>query len=130
MEKQKRPGGWRYVKKPGLAAERRAAVALRMKAADDIILGARTMEETAAAYGVVVGTVREWLRARKRMIKPRRNPVVVEKPFERRVGDRLCGAGGRMRDDEVRDATKALGQAIVALQDKLGQPTFDYRGRV
>jgi len=131
---KKRPGGWRYVKKAGLDATRRAAVALRMQAADDYILGARTMEELATAHGVAVGTIRDWVQARKRMIKPRRDPVVIEQRFERhapsRVYDITQGAGGRMRDDEVRDATRALGQAIVALQATLEMPTFDYRGRI
>lgn len=131
---KKRPGGWRYVKKAGLDAERRAAVAMRMQAADEYILGARTIEDLAVAHGVVVGTIRDWVRARRRMIKPRRDPVVVKPLFERRAAARgydiTQGSGGRMRDDEVRDATKALGQAIVALQAQLGMPTFDYRGRV
>jgi transposase-like protein len=53
-----------------------------MQAADDYILGARTMEETATAHGVVVGTIRDWVQARKRMTKPRRDPVAVEQQFE------------------------------------------------
>jgi transposase-like protein len=148
MEKKKRPGGSRYVKKPGLAAkrraaerraaerraaERRAAVTMRMQAADDYILGARTMEELATAHGVVVGTIRDWVQARKRMTKPRRDPVAVEQRFERhssfKVYDIMQGSGGRMRDDEVRDATRALEVAIVALQAKLGLRTFPYRQR-
>jgi hypothetical protein len=129
-----RPGGWRYIKKAGLDAERRAAVAMRMQAADDVILGVSTPKDLAVVHGVAVGTIRDWVQARRRMIKPRRDPVVVEQRFERhapsRVFDITQGAGGRMRDDEVRDATRALGQAIVALQAKLGMPTFDYRGRI
>jgi hypothetical protein len=131
---KKHPGGWRYVKKAGLDATRRAAVTLRMQAADDYILGARTMEELAVAHSVAVNTIRDWVQARKRMIKPRRDPVVIEQRFERhaphRVYDITQGAGGRMRDDQVRDATRALGQAIVALQATLEMPTFDYRGRI
>ena len=124
----------KYVKKPGLDAARRAAVTLRTQAADDYILGTRTMEELATAHGVAVGTIRDWVQARKRTTKPRRDPVAVEQRFERyaaaRVYDITQGSGGRMRDDEVRDATRALGRAIVALQATLEMPTFDYRGRV
>jgi transposase-like protein len=131
---KKRPGGWRYIKKAGLDAARRAAVTLRIQAADEHILGTRTMEELAAAHGVAVGTIRAWVQARKRTLTPRRDSVVVEQQFERhapsRVYDITQGSGGRMRDDEVRDATRALGRAIVALQAQLGQPTFDYRGRI
>lgn len=46
------------------------------------------------------------------------------------TGVEPLGTGGSMTDSAVRDATRALGQAIVALQVKLGQPTYDYRGRV
>lgn len=123
-----------YVKKSGLDTERRAAATMRIQAADNYILGTRTMEELAAVHGVAVGTIRDWVQVRKRALNPRRDTAVTAPRSEPRTVyknyDIMQGAGGRMRDDEVRDASRELGRAIVALQTKLNIRTFDYRGRV
>ena len=37
------------------------------------------------------------------------------------------GAGGRMPDKAVREATRRLERAIVAMQQRLGYQTFEYR---
>lgn len=120
---KKRPGDRQHVKKSRLDAEQ------QMQAADYVILGAITPKNLAVVHGVSINTIRKWVKARKRMIMPRRDRVVVEQHAPSRIYDITRGTGGHMRDDEVRDATKALEQAIVALQAKLGLRTFTYRQR-
>lgn len=134
MEPKKKPGGWRYVKRPGAEGERLAAAARRMQAAEDHLNGKFTLAELAVAHGVAVGTIRDWVQVRKRALNPRRDTTVTAPRSEPRTVyknyDIMQGAGGRMRDDEVRDASRELGRAIVALQTKLNIPTFNYRGRI
>jgi transposase-like protein len=129
LKKKKKPGGWHYKRKPEAEEARRKAEAIRLSAADRYLAGESTIEQLAEEYGFVVNTVRGWVDARRKALTPRREAV---RSSQRRGGgniDTTFGTGGKMTDKAVRRATRKLGAAIVALQEKLGMSTFDYAGR-
>jgi transposase-like protein len=130
---KKRPGGSRYVKKAGAAGERLAAAARRIQAADDYLNGKSTIAELAKEHGMAVKTIRDWVQARSRETLHARDPAKAG--FKQKIRKDLeyssleHGSGGRMCDAEIRNVTRALEVAIVALQAKLGLRTFPYRQR-
>lgn len=133
MEPKKKPGGWRYVKKPGAESERLAAAARRIQAAEDYLNGKFTLAELAKQHGMAVGTIRDWVQARNRETLHARDPARAERKQKARKDLEYStlqhGPGGRMCDAEIRNVTRALEVSIVAIQAKLGLRTLTYRGK-
>ena len=107
-----------------------AAQARRIQAVQDYESG-RRLGSIAVEHGVTARTVMYWVNNVRRHSVSRDYgrakqgvPMIAE---DKHIPGLLIGAGGTMSDKSVRMATQKLGHMIVALQRKLGLPTFKYR---
>lgn len=93
--------------------------------------GGIDLSDIAARYGVTRRVFSGWVYTHHNRpallpisLQPKR--VVWEDGIDN-VRSMQAGAGGRMPDAAVREATRRLERAIVAMQQRLGYPTFEYR---
>lgn len=106
-----------------VATEKLAFEAKRTKAVADYENG-RPVKDIAYECGVKPRTVIDWVKARRRLVH-RPNRRIIER--SENYAGLSEGAGGRMRDIEVRGATLKLEEKIVALMALDGFAPLDYR---
>jgi|688.fasta_scaffold287881_3 hypothetical protein len=118
----------------GRSVEGQARQSHRVKVADAYLTGVSTVVELADIHQVSIYTIRDWIRDRRDtfMLDHRKKPLGTrrDRTHEPALVAGVYGTGGNMTDESVRQATRDLEKAIVALQKKLMLSTFTYRKEV
>ena len=108
------------------------AASIRIMAADEYLLGKKTLTTVADDYHISRHTARDWINDRRETFEADHGfppPSVSKREMQRdmAITSGAYGTGGNMSNDGVRRATRDLEKAIIKLQKKRRMPTFSYR---
>lgn len=111
---------------------REVAASIRTMAADEYLLGKKTLTTVADDYHISRHTARDWINDRRETFEADHGfppPSVSKREMQRdmAITSGAYGTGGNMSNDGVRQATRYLEKAIIKLQKKCRMPTFTYR---
>lgn len=111
---------------------REVAASIRIMAADEYLLGKKTLTTVADDYHISRHTARDWINDRRETFEADHGfppPSVSKREMQRdmAITSGAFGTGGNMSNDGVRRATRDLEKAIIKLQKKRRMPTFTYR---
>ena len=111
---------------------REVAASIRTMAADEYLLGKKTLTTVADDYHISRHTARDWINDRRETFEADHGfppPSVSKREMQRdmAITSGAYGTGGNMSNDGVRRATRDLEKAIIKLQKKRRMPTFSYR---
>ena len=111
---------------------REVAASIRTMAADEYLLGKKTLTTVADDYHISRHTARDWINDRRETFEADHGyppPSVSKREMQRdmAITSGAYGTGGNMSNDGVRRATRDLEKAIIKLQKKRRMPTFTYR---
>ena len=111
---------------------REVAASIRIMAADEYLLGKKTLTTVADDYHISRHTARDWINDRRETFEADHGfppPSVSKREMQRdmAITSGAYGTGGNMSNDGVRRATRDLEKAIIKLQKKRRMPTFSYR---
>jgi hypothetical protein len=122
------------ISKPPITRNKTRVVAasIRIMAADEYLLGNKTMTTVAEDYHISRHTARDWVNDRRETFEADHGfppPSVSKREMQRdmAITSGAFGTGGNMSNDGVRRATRDLEKAIIKMQKKRGMPTFTYR---
>ena len=108
------------------------AASIRTIAADEYLLGKKTLTTVADDYHISRHTARDWINDRRETFEVDHGfppPSVSNREMQRdmAITAGTFGTGGNMSNEGVRRATRDLEKAIIKMQRKRRMPTFTYR---
>jgi hypothetical protein len=111
---------------------REVASSIRTTAADEYLLGKKTLTTVADDYHISRHTARDWINDRRETFEADHGfppPSVSKREMQRdmAITAGAYGTGGNMSNEGVRRATRDLEKAIIKMQKKRNMPTFTYR---
>jgi hypothetical protein len=111
---------------------REVAASIRTTAADEYLLGKKTLTTVADDYHISRHTARDWINDRRETFEADHGyppPSVSKREMQRdmAITAGAYGTGGNMSNEGVRRATRDLEKAIIKMQKKRNMPTFTYR---
>ena len=131
--KKAKPTGVAVAKPPTTRNKtREVAASIRTMAADEYLLGKKTLTTVADDYHISRHTARDWINDRRETFEADHGfppPSVSKREMQRdmAITSGAFGTGGNMSNDGVRRATRDLEKAIIKMQKKRNMPTFIYR---
>ena len=131
--KKAKPTGVAVAKPPTTRNKtREVAASIRTMAADEYLLGKKTLTTVAEDYHISRHTARDWINDRRETFEADHGvppPTISKREMQRdmAITSGAYGAGGNMSNDGVRRATRELEKAIIKMQKKRNMPTFTYR---
>jgi hypothetical protein len=111
---------------------REVAASIRITAADEYLLGKKTLTTVADDYHISRHTARDWINDRRETFEADHGyppPSITRREMQRdmAITAGAYGTGGNMSNEGVRRATRDLEKAIIKMQKKRNMPTFTYR---
>jgi len=111
---------------------REVAASIRTTAADEYLLGKKTLTTVADDYHISRHTARDWINDRRETFEADHGfppPSISKREMQRdmAITAGAFGTGGNMSNEGVRRATRDLEKAIIKMQRKRRMPTFTYR---
>ncbi len=111
---------------------REVAASIRTMAADEYLLGKKTLTTVADDYHISRHTARDWINDRRETFEADHGhppPSITRREMQRdmAITAGAFGTGGNMSNEGVRRATRDLEKAIIKMQRKRRMPTFTYR---
>ena len=111
---------------------REVAASIRTIAADEYLLGKKTLTTVAEDYHISRHTARDWINDRRETFEADHGvppPSITKREMQRdmAITAGAYGTGGNMSNEGVRRATRELEKAIIKMQKKRNMPTFTYR---
>ena len=111
---------------------REVAASIRTIAADEYLLGKKTLTAVADDYHISRHTARDWINDRRETFEADHGvppPSITKREMQRdmAITAGAYGTGGNMSNEGVRRATRDLEKAIIKMQKKRNMPTFTYR---
>ena len=111
---------------------REVAASIRTIAADEYLLGKKTLTTVAEDYHISRHTARDWINDRRETFEADHGvppPSITKREMQRdmAITAGAYGTGGNMSNEGVRRATRDLEKAIIKMQKKRNMPTFTYR---
>ena len=111
---------------------REVAASIRTIAADEYLLGKKTLTAVADDYHISRHTARDWINDRRETFEADHGvppPSITKREMQRdmAITAGAYGTGGNMSNEGVRRATRDLEKAIIKMQKKRNMPTLTYR---